>query len=340
MESPSKTPNPVPPAHRLRGRLRFRHLELLVALGEHASLHQASRALAMTQPAASKLLREIEAMLGARLFERSHTGAVPTASGAALIARARLLLGLLDGTREEIAAIEGGATGRVRLGVIAVAAPVLLPRTAGLLAARAPGVVLSVKEGGVDMFDELRHGELDGVIGRIAEGDQGGDLIVERLYDEPAVVVVRPGHPLARRPRQATWPKALGFPWILPPPGSPILRPLQAWLARNDLDLPRSRFESVSVLANIALLRESDLLGLLPSRVAQRYAELDLVRILPLPLPLSLPPVALIRRRGEAPSPAFEALLEALRAAARERRPAAEAPQRTPARSRRSSQPL
>jgi len=317
MESSSSPSGDVPPAHRLRARLRFRHLELLVALGEHGSLHQASRALAMTQPAASKLLREIEALLGTHLFERSRSGAAATASGAALIGRARLLLGLLDGTREEIAAIEGGAAGRVRLGVAAVAAPVLLPRAARLLAAAAPGVVLSAREGGPEMLGELRRADIDGVIGRIADGEQGDDLAVERLYDEPAVAVVRPDHPLRPRGRQAAhWRQALGHEWVLPPPDSPMLRALRSWLAHNDMAMPRSRFESVSVLANIALVRDSDLLALLPSRVAQHYAELGLVRVLPMALPLTLPSVALIRRRGEVPTPAFDAFLKALRTAA------------------------
>lgn len=317
MESSEPHGADVPPAHRLRARLRFRHLELLVALGEHGSLHQASRALAMTQPAASKLLREIELMLGTQLFERSRHGAAATASGTALIARARLLLGLLDGTRDEIAAIEAGASGRVRLGVAAVAAPVLLPQAARLLATRAPGVVLSAREGGAELLGELRRAELDGVIGRIADGDQGDDLMVERLYDEPAVAVVRPDHPFRPRGRQAHWRQALGFEWILPPAESPVLRALRGWLAHNNMALPRSRFESVSVLANIALVRDTDLVALLPSRVAQHYAEQGLVRVLPLALPLTLPFVALIRRRGEAPTPAFSAFLAALRAAAR-----------------------
>lgn len=157
------------------------------------------------------------------------------------------------------------------------------------------------------MLAELRRAELDCVISRISLGDQEADLSARILYEEPVVAVVKPDHALALGPRQITWNRALSFPWILPPPGSPIRRALQAWLAQNDLALPTCRFESVSVLANVAVLRDTDMLGLMPSRVAQHYTALGLIRPLSLSLPVALPPVALIRRLGEPASPTAEA---------------------------------
>jgi DNA-binding transcriptional LysR family regulator len=317
MESPPRAGKTVSSTRRLRGRLRFRHLELLVTLGDVANLHKASSLLGMTQSAASKLLREIESMLGVRLFERSRTGLSANASGAAMVAHARLLLGMLDGARDDLEAIEAGATGLVRVGVSAVAAPVLLPRAARLLREANPGILLSVQEGGPELLADLRRGELDCVIGRIFEGDGNAHLIVERLCEEPIVAVVRSGHPLVRTRRRPEWPDVMTFDWVMPPPGAPIRRALHTWIARNGLHPPHVTFESVSVLTIITWVRESDAVATLPASVAAQWAELGWLRVLPLALKLSQPPVALMRRRPEATSVAATAFFEMLHIAAR-----------------------
>ncbi|NNC09764.1 LysR family transcriptional regulator, partial [Corallococcus exiguus] len=62
----------------VRARLKTRQLLLLIALAEEGNIHRAAAALNMTQPAASKLLRELEAMLDVQLFERMPRGMRPT----------------------------------------------------------------------------------------------------------------------------------------------------------------------------------------------------------------------------------------------------------------------
>ena len=68
-----------------RSRLKTRQLLLVVALADEGSIHRAAAALNMTQPAASKLLRELEESIGAVLFERLPRGMRPTLYGDALI---------------------------------------------------------------------------------------------------------------------------------------------------------------------------------------------------------------------------------------------------------------
>ena len=121
------------PAHT---RLRVRHFELLVALGAQASVHAASRSRNMTQPAASKLLQEAEEAFGATLFKRARTGVTPTIQGELAVERARLMLNLLEGTHESLAALAEGLTDIINVGIYAVAAPVLLPAIIARDAAR------------------------------------------------------------------------------------------------------------------------------------------------------------------------------------------------------------
>lgn len=323
MESQVSTDGAHAMARHLRARLRFKHLELLVKLGESASLHRASSALSMTQSAATKLLQEVEQMVGAQLFERSRRGVEPTSSGKALIARAQLLLNLLQGAHEEVAAIEQGATGHVRIGISANAATTILTSTLTRLQSDSPGVVLCAYERGPEMLDELRRGEFDCVVGRLPAHADGPDLVSERLYDEPVCIVVRKSHPLTRLGAKLAWTDALAYDWILPHEEGAIQKALHMWFVRNRLTPPRSRFRSVSIQANIAVVQDSDTVALLPAGVAQRYEAQKLLSILPLKLPVKLPPVALIMRRAEEPSPATATFIAALKLSARQQRAAA-----------------
>jgi len=76
----------------LIGRLKLRQMALLVALDLHRSLRRAAEAIAVTQPAATRLLRDLEQAFGAALFARHAWGMEPTAAGEALTRYARSLL--------------------------------------------------------------------------------------------------------------------------------------------------------------------------------------------------------------------------------------------------------
>lgn len=304
------------PGERLLDRLRVHHLRLLVALSEERGIHRVGRRLGMTQPAASKLLREIERAFGVTLFERTRRGVTPNRHGTAVVERARLMLGVLDGTWDTLAAITGGVVGAVSVGVYAVAAPVLLPRALEVLHRRGAALRVRLEEGSPEsLLAALRRGQLDCVVGRVLEDEGTADLVIEHLYVEPIVVAVGPDHPLAKR-RRIAWQDTFAYRWILPPPGAPLRRALQDWFGHRNLPMPECVLESVSILANVTVARESKTLVMLPGGVAEHYARLGLVHILPLEFESTR--VCVATRRGEEPSGALTALLVAVRAAAAE----------------------
>ncbi|HVL36255.1 MAG TPA: LysR family transcriptional regulator, partial [Burkholderiales bacterium] len=106
----------IPSSALLSRRLKLRQLLLLRALGETRNLRRSASALNLTQPAATRLLQELEAALGLQLFERSRRGMAPTPYGEAMIRHARAVLADLDGAREELAALAEGSQGRVVVG--------------------------------------------------------------------------------------------------------------------------------------------------------------------------------------------------------------------------------
>ena len=86
----------------IRARLKTRQLLLLVAMEEEGNIHGAAQVLNMTQPAASKLLKDLEDMLEVRLFERLPRGVRPTWYGETMIRHARMALASLSQAHEEI----------------------------------------------------------------------------------------------------------------------------------------------------------------------------------------------------------------------------------------------
>ena len=99
-------------------RLKTRHLLLLVHLYEQRSVLRAAEAANMTQPAASKLLAEMEHLLGVPLFDRHARGVEPTWYGQVLIRRARAALSEIGRAHDEIAALASGRMGQAAIGTV------------------------------------------------------------------------------------------------------------------------------------------------------------------------------------------------------------------------------
>ncbi len=92
----------------IRARLKTRQLLLLVALAEEGNIHRAAQVLNMTQPAASKLLKDLEDVLEVPLFERLPRGMRPTWYGETMIRHARVALGSLNQAHDELQALKAG----------------------------------------------------------------------------------------------------------------------------------------------------------------------------------------------------------------------------------------
>lgn len=306
---------PTSPA--LLRRLKLRQLVLLRALADSGNLRRSAAALSLTQPAATRMLQQLERTLGLRLFERSPRGMTPTPYGDAMIRHARALLADVDSAREELAALAEGSQGRVAIGTLMSTASLLLPRAIARVKARAPGLQVLVREGTHEhLFDALLEGELDLMLGRVVPGTAEDAVTVEVLYREEFRVVCGVANPLAGR--RAKLADLVDRPWILPPPQVPLRERLDALFLSQTRRRPSDLVESVSVLTNLTLLRESPALGVLPAETAKQYARLGLLAEVRLSLKGILGPVALITRRNHARSPAAETFLGMLRSVAHE----------------------
>lgn len=107
----------VPPLRALLGRLRLRQVLLVVAISDLTSLRKAADQVGISQPAATKMLVELEAALGVPLFERGRRGMAPTVYGSAVIRHAYLVISDVGAMRDELSGLALGTAGRLAIGI-------------------------------------------------------------------------------------------------------------------------------------------------------------------------------------------------------------------------------
>ena len=302
----------------LNARLKTRQLLLLIALDDFRNIHRAADELHMTQPAASKQLKDLEEMLDVRLFERLPRGMEPTIYGETMIRHARMALTSLSLAHDDIVALKAGMAGQVEVGVIMAPAMALLPRAIARIKEQAPLLRIGVQlEQSNVLMGKLQHGTLDFMIGRILEKQDSTGLIYEELTEEPACAVVRPGHPLLERTDLALA-DICSLPWILPPPGSVLRHRFDMMFRKEGLAPPVNVVDSTALLFVTALLQQTDALHVLPRDVAEYYASLNVLKLLPIDLPCKMDAFGIIRQQDRILSPGADMLLTAVRAAASE----------------------
>ncbi|MCS0584757.1 LysR family transcriptional regulator [Massilia pinisoli] len=302
----------------LKARLKTRQLLLLIALDDYRNIHRAADELHMTQPAASKQIKDLEEMLDVKLFERLPRGMEPTIYGETMIRHARMALTSLALAHDDIVTLKAGLTGQVEVGVIMTPAMALLPRAIARVKESAPLLRIGVQlETSNLLLDKLQHGMLDFMIGRIFDTGDTSGLIYEELTEEPACAVVRPGHPLLER-RDLKLADIAPLPWIVPPHGSILRYRFDMMFRRASLEPPANVVDTTAMLMITALLQQTDSLHVMPIEVAQYYASLNVMRILPIELPCKMDAFGIIRHQDHLLSPGADLLLRAVRAAAKE----------------------
>lgn len=302
----------------LKARLKTRQLLLLIALDDHRNIHRAAEELHMTQPAASKQIKDLEDMLDVRLFERLPRGMEPTMFGETMIRHARMALTSLALAHDDIIALKAGLAGQVDVGIIMTPAMALMPRAIARVKQHAPMLRIGVTvEASNILLDKLQHGTLDFMIGRVLEKESTSGLIYEELTEEPACAVVRVGHPLLAMAKLELKDIA-AQPWILPPQGSILRHRFDMMFRRAGLEPPANVVDTTALLLTTALLQATDMLHVMPLEVAQYYASLNVLSILPIELPCKMDAFGIIRQQDHLLSPGADLLLKAVRAVAQD----------------------
>ena len=279
--------------------VQLRHLRCLVAVAQERNLARAAERLALSQPAVSKTLAELEALADQRLVDRGRHGARLTAAGQDLLAHA---LRVLEAVGDAGQSLQGGLPprgARLRLGALPSVAPAWLPQALATFFQAQPALQVTLRTGpNAQLLDELRAGTLDLVLGRMADPQHMAGLSFELLQAEPLALVTRPGHPLAAA-AVLTLHAVLDYPLVVYSEGTIPRHTTESFLSAWGLKLPAARrLDTLDVAVARLLVRGTDAVWFTPVGAAQDDISRGTLARLPLPTPGTEEPVGLLLRSG------------------------------------------
>jgi LysR family pca operon transcriptional activator len=307
-------------------RLKLRHLHALLAVAEHGTLVRAADALAITQPAVSKTLAELEDIVGRALLERTPRGVKPTAAGRVLLRSAGSSLRTLREGLDSIAGEQAAEAPAVVIGALPNVAATVLPPALLRFAEGMPHARVTVRTGSnAQLIAALRQGLLDMVLGRLAEPSAMQGLSFEHLYTEQVLLVVRPRHPLAKR-RRIAGDDLRPYRAVLPDTGTRLREAVDRFFLASGIGLPPRAIETIDVSFGRSYVLQSDAVWCVPLGVVEDDLRQGVLLSLPVDTQASEGPVGLTQRVDRVPSEAMERVAEEIRASARQR--AADGPAR------------
>jgi DNA-binding transcriptional LysR family regulator len=296
----------------IRARLRTRHLMLLAVIGEEGNIHKAAELMNMSQPAASRLLSDLEEIVGTPLFDRLPRGVKANWYGETLIRHARIALASLEEASTEIEEMKAGRAGHVNVGSISGPAIGLVPRAVANITRKHPMVKVHLQVDSSDrLLEYLQAGKLDMMVGRLLDRHDKTHYTYQKLADEPVCAAVRNGHPLLTQDCLDMEDLARAN-WIVPPAGSVLRHRFDLMFREAGFETPKQLIETVSPMVVTRLLEETDYVSVLACEVAQYYASCGLIAVLPITLSCNMDSFGVIMRKGWLLSPAARIVLEAL----------------------------
>ncbi len=240
--------------------IKLHQLRAFVDVARQGSIRAASRAAGLSQPALTKSIQELEAVLGVRLFIRRRQGVELTEMGDSFFQHASLVLEELRVAQEDIQQRLGRVGGSVSIGVGGSIARTVMPQVITQFHRQFPAVNVRIVEGQlVSMIPELRQGQLDFTINTYSQNHLDNELSFEKLMTREFRVVVRRGHPLVQATSLA---ELNGCDWTMPSPESSYYRLLQDLYAGSGA-IPAIRVTCETFMACTSLLAQSDFVSIL-----------------------------------------------------------------------------
>jgi DNA-binding transcriptional LysR family regulator len=300
-----------------RSGLKIGHLRMIVALEEHGQVSAAASVLNISQPAASRMIAEMEAILGAPICDRLPRGVALTPYGTALARRAKAVLLELREVDREVSELKAGKGGSIFLGAVTAPAIELVIPAIKIVRERYPKVEINMQvETSSVLAKELLASRHDFIIARIPD-DLNPRLFEARVIGvEKACLIVRRGHPLMARP-VVRLEELHGFDWVLQPGGSLLRRTLEGIFVSHNAPLPDRILNTTSLLLTLVMVAQTDAIAAVSLEVAkflQGSSDLDgSVEILPIEFEIVVQPYSLITVRDRSLSPAAQILYDQIR---------------------------
>jgi len=298
----------------LRSGLKLSHMRMIVALQDNGQISAAAHVLNISQPAASRMIAEMESILEVQLCVRLARGIELTPYGAALARRARAVLLELREVDREISDLKTGRGGAVFLGAVTAPAIELAVPAIRKVRSNFPRIEISVQiETSSVLARELLASRHDFIIARIPD-DLNPRLFEARVIGiEKACLVVRRGHPLVND-RAVEIDQLTGYDWVFQPGGSLLRRTIERIFMSNHVALPDRVLNTTSLLLTLVMVAQSDAIAPIALDVAKFINAQDglagAIEILPISFDIDVQPYSLIMARNRALSPSAKVLYD------------------------------
>ena len=299
----------------LVGRLKIRHLSLLLQIQKLGSLTRVAEHMATSQPAMTQALAELEDMFGTRLFERSPRGMVATRQGEAVLMRARTILNDLDLLTLDMDAVSQGRIAHLHIGAIPLVSGMKVAQAIQRTTSHEAGLSVTV-QGGVthQLLQMLRDHSLDLVLARVSDTLDMRDLSYDVLHRQsPRLIASRlTAGRLGRR--RLDWSQLLDMDWVLGHRNTPVRKQIADIFLSEGLPPPSPTVESHSShLIGDIIATNDKAISIVPADIAEDLVRATGVAIVPYSFEWALSPVALFARATEQQRPINIAFGTALR---------------------------
>ncbi len=259
--------------------MRLTQIRDFLAVVECGGIRAAARKLGVSQPTITKSVRSLEAELHVQLLGRNARGIVPTASGRAFFARARVAQSELRKAEDEAAQSGGSSTGSVAFGAGPAGIALIVPEAVARFREQFPRARVRIVEGLAHLLlPQVRNETLDFVVGLRPIMELDPTFRFRPLYRNELVVSVRKGHPL-RHVRSLA--ELAGGDWLststLDLPGGPIER----LFTSAGLPPPRPVIQCESYNIVVTLLAKTDMLGVMQRRMMEEPFARDFLQEIP-----------------------------------------------------------
>lgn len=243
-----------------------RKIRHFLAVADNLNMTAAAVQVHISQPALSRSIRQLEEVLGVSLLERLPTGVALTQYGMILAQRARLMQLDSDHTLSEIEALKTGSGGKLRIGAGPLWANVHLPKAIATLQKQHSGYQVEITSGVIDtLVPALLAGHID-VFCSSLDFPSDPNLEKVHLVDISHIVVVRKGHPLAKKEKVEVE-DLLGYPWITMKNDYVGRNRLGSFFVGQGLKPPQSSIFVGPGIHPLSLLCEGDYITTIPAEL-------------------------------------------------------------------------
>ncbi|MBB3944305.1 LysR family pca operon transcriptional activator [Rhizobium skierniewicense] len=294
-------------------RFKFRHIQTFVEVARQKSVVKAATILHVSQPAVTKTVRELEEVLGVVLFERDGRGIKLSRYGEIFLKHAGAAMTALRQAMDSVSQDASRSGVPVRIGALPTVSVSIMPKVMASFLKEDTGSTVKIVTGeNAVLLEQLRIGDLDLVVGRLAAPEKMTGFSFEHLYSERVRFVVRAEHPLLVE-TTSIFARLHEFP-VLTPTRNSVIGPVvdQFLLAHGVSQLP-TRIETVSDAFGRAFLRTSDAIWIISEGVIAADVADGTLAVLPLDTTDTSGPVGLTMRADTQPSLPLSLLMQTIR---------------------------